>query len=136
MITGSRNWPVESNLTIKNFIISLRKKYDIDTIQVISAGLNEGVDSVVKKYSLHYDFHYGECRPRHMLHGMYCIDEPKFYNRTENHISYFSRNTELTSLGDIFVFFMSDEDFYVTELINKVIRKKKKYVIFNHTSKF
>ena len=127
-LTGSRRW--ESKLKIKNLIFKLKTKYN-NNFTVVSGGTGEGVDALVKKFSLEFNLDYAEARPNHFDWSPYCIEPPYMYNKEFKPNFYYSRNTKLIKEVDILILCVtkSETSPVMKDLINQCEKKGKKLLL-------
>ena len=127
-ITGSRKW--ENRLKLKDTIFKLKTKYKTD-LTIISGGTGEGVDSLVKKYSLEFDLDYAEARPNHFDWSPYCIEPAYMYSREFKSNNYYIRNTKLIKEADAVLLFVTKDEIspVMKNIVQQCDKKCKKLII-------
>ena len=127
-ITGSRKW--EDRLKLKDTIFKLKNKYKSD-LTIISGGTAEGVDSLVKKFSLEFDLDYAEARPNHFDWSPYCIEPAYMYNKNFKANNYYIRNTKLVNEADAVILFVTNNEVspVMKNIVQQCDKKCKKLII-------
>lgn len=127
-ITGSRAW--ENKLKIKNIIFLLKNKHT-SSLDIISGGLDEGVDLYVKKFCMEFEIDYQEAKPNHFGWNHFCIEPAYMYNKPFKANNFYIRNTKLIKESDVILLFLSKDDTspVMKDIIKQCVKKNKKLLI-------
>jgi len=129
VLTGSKTW--QNQTKIKDTIFDLKNRLK-KNLFIISGGITNGADKIIKKTCLDFEIDYEEIPPFHQNWNSFC-SEPAFkYNKKYSPKNFYVQNSLLVENGDIIIIFMSNNDNnsnMIGDIIKKAKEKNKKLIV-------
>ena len=129
MVTGSKQW--QSQRKIKDTLFELKTRLK-GKLVVISGGINNGADKMIKKFCMEFEIDYEEVPPFHQEWNSFCIEPPFKYGKKYSPKNFYVQNTLLVEHGSIIIIFMLEGDknpYMIRDIIKKANDKNKKLIV-------
>jgi len=125
LITGSTDYP--STNKIKRLLYNIKQTKGTDNI-IIASRDNDGVDKIVKKYALDFDFEYGIFNLYNQNQNMFSIMPKWKFNKEYSAKLFYWRDNDAIKWADMVILFCEKINYMQIKNLVKLLKNTTKYV--------